>query len=117
MSSNKVKINEIEYNFQPLKLRKAIGIAQKVALIATNPAMAQDDDLYNVGKTICAGLLADDFEVNYDEYFTGKITLLGKVVLEGMKINFPDMFENLGKLGADSELNKILDKLESAKSS
>ena len=102
IDGNKAIVDGVEYNFQPLKVKQALAITKKVAMLIAKPEVAGDDDIYNISKAICNGLLADDFEVNFDQYFNGKIMLLFKVMMAGLQINFPDLFETAKKLGGSA---------------
>jgi hypothetical protein len=109
-----VKIDGVEYNFQLLSLKDALKIeAQVIGLISAvmGKAEVDYDILYEIGKKICAGLLVDDFEVtDIDGYFKGKALLFNKVIMQGLKINFPDFFSELNKLGSDSAIKQALSK-------
>ncbi len=49
--------------------------------------------LFSIGKTVCNGLTIDDFEIkDLDDEFRGKALLFNKVVIAGVRANFPDFF-------------------------
>jgi hypothetical protein len=113
--SNSVKtIDGIEYNFQLLKLRQAMQVQMSaIRLIAQSMGKGDPDDdlLYNIGCKICKGLVADGFEVtDVDGHFASKPMSFNKVIMAGMQLNFPDLFNELKKSGSSG----ILDKLQGA---
>jgi len=117
MASNfdeKVEINGEEYNFQLLSLKDALKIESQVIRLVSSVMGKTDmnyEALYEIGKKICKGLLIDDFEVSdIDAHFKGKTLLFNKVIIEGLKVNFPDFFLELNNLGSDSEIKKALSK-------
>jgi len=109
-----VTIDGVEYNFQLLSLKDALTIeAQVIGLISAVSGKSEIDYniLYNIGKKICKGLLADDFEItDIDGYFKGKTFLFNKIIMAGLKANFPDFFLELDKLGSDSAIKTALSK-------
>ena len=117
MASNfdeKVEIDGAEYNFQLLSLKDALKIESQVIKLISSVMGKSDmnyETLYEIGKKICKGLLIDDFEVSdIDAHFKGKALLFNKVIIEGLKVNFPDFFLELNSLGSDSEIKKALPK-------
>jgi hypothetical protein len=94
--TDKTTIDGKEYQFELLSLADALEVESKVAsLIAQTMGKGEKDHklLYQIGKKVCAGLCVDDFEIkDIDEAFRGKPLLFNKVMIAGVKANFPDFF-------------------------
>ena len=84
------------YQFQLLSLADALEVESQVAsLVAGIMGKGERDHklLYKIGAKVCEGLTADDFEVKVlDDEFRGKALLFNKVMIAGVKANFPDFF-------------------------
>jgi hypothetical protein len=87
------------YQFQLLSLDDALQVESKVAaLVAGMMGKGERDHtlLGSIGRTVCKGLTVDDFEVkDIDDEFRGAVLLFNKVVIAGVKVNFPDFFSIL----------------------
>lgn len=112
--SNVVTIDKIEFDYQLLKLRQAMSVQMAVVRLVSGTmgkGEADDDLLYTIGIKLCKGLLADGFEIlDIDDFFQGKPLLFNKVIIEGAKQNFPDLFDALKKSGGNKlteELKKV----------
>lgn len=111
-NSNEATIGGEVYNFELLKLKNALKIESKViSLIGAimGKTSLDEDALYDIGIKICSGLLIDGFEIkDIDSHFRGKAMLFNKVIIEGLKINFPDFFSQLNALDSGSKIKKAL---------
>lgn len=91
-----VKIDGKEYQFELLELSDALQVESQVAsLIAQTMGKGEKDHslLYNIGKKVCVNLCEDAFEIkDIDSHFKGKALLFNKVMIQGVKVNFPDFF-------------------------
>lgn len=85
-----------EYQFELLSLADALEVESKVAsLIAQTMGKGEKDHklLYQIGSMVCTNLCEDGFEItNLDQHFQGKALLFNKVMVQGVKANFPDFF-------------------------
>jgi hypothetical protein len=85
-----------DYQFQLLSLSDALEVESQVAaLVAGMMGKGERDHalLFSIGKKVCVGLTVDDFEVkDLDAEFRGKVLLFNKVIIAGVKANFPDFF-------------------------
>ena len=92
----KAEIDGKEYQFELLELVDAIEIESKAAaLIAQTMGKGEKDHslLYQIGKKVCHNLCEDGYEIkSIDAHFKGKALLFNKVMLQGVKVNFPDFF-------------------------
>lgn len=111
MSDSIKTIDGVEYNFQLLKLRQAMQVQMSaVRLVAQSMGKGEPDDdlLYNIGCKLCKGLVADGFEVTeIDSYFASKPMAFNKVIIAGVQLNFPDLFNGLKKSGSLGILDKL----------
>lgn len=84
------------YQFQLLSLSDALEVESKVAaLVAGMMGKGERDHalLFAIGAKVCAGITIDDFEVSdLDSEFRGQVLLFNKVIIAGVKANFPDFF-------------------------
>ena len=107
----KEKIDGREYQFQLLSLSDALEVESQVAAVVAGVMGKGERDhklLYKIGKQVCEGLTIDDFECkNIDEEFRGKALLFNKVLIKGVKANFPDFFDLLAKMD-DSPLSAAI---------
>ena len=105
------KIDGKEYQFQLLSLSEAMEVeSQVIDLVASVMGKGERDHslLYKVGKKVCKGLTIDDFECkDIDAEFRGKNLLFNKVMVRGVRANFPDFFELLAGL-EDSPLTSAI---------
>lgn len=105
------KIDGREYQYQLLSLSDALEVESQVAAIVAGVMGKGERDhklLYTIGKKVCAGLTIDDFECkDLDGEFRGKALLFNKVLVRGVRANFPDFFEILAGLD-DSPLAAAL---------
>jgi len=96
------KIDGREYQYQLLSLSDALEVESQVAAIVAGIMGKGERDhklLYKIGKQVCVGLTIDDFECkNIDDEFRGKALLFNKVLVRGVRANFPDFFEILAGL-------------------
>lgn len=110
--NEEVTVEGIKYNFQLLGLKDAMKIESKViGLIGSvmGKTVMDEDTLYDIGIKVCNGLLVDDFEVkSLDDHFKGKALLFNKVLLAGLRVNFPDFFLGINKLDSNSAIKKAL---------
>ena len=85
-----------DYQFQLLSLSDALEVESQVAaLVAGMMGKGERDHglLFTIGKKVCVGLTIDDFEVkDLDAEFRGNVLLFNKVIIAGVKANFPDFF-------------------------
>ena len=84
------------YQFQLLSLDDALEVESMVAgLVAGMMGKGERDYslLSKVGRKVCKGLTIDDFEIDdLDSEFRGKALLFNKIIIEGVRSNFPDFF-------------------------
>ena len=93
--SETVTIDGKSYQFQLLSLADAMDTESRVAsLVAQIMGKGEKDHglLFAIGSKICNGLTVDDFEVELEKEFKGKALLFNKVIIAGVKANFPDFF-------------------------
>lgn len=93
------RIDGKEYQYQLMSLSDALEVESQVAAIVAGVMGKGERDhklLYKVGKKVCHGLTIDDFECkDIDAEFRGKALLFNKVMIRGVRANFPDFFELL----------------------
>lgn len=91
-----VDIDGKGYQFQLLSLSDALQVESKVAaLVAGMMGKGERDHslLFDIGAKVCAGITIDDFEVkDLDSEFRGEVLRFNKVIIAGVKANFPDFF-------------------------
>lgn len=105
-----IEIDGKSYQFQLLSLADAMDVESRVAsLIAQTMGKGEKDHglLYAIGSKICKGLTVEDFEVELNTEFKGKALLFNKVVIAGVKANFPDFFTVLAE-SKDSAIGEAL---------
>ena len=108
--SETVEIDGKSYQFQLLSLADAMDVESRVAsLIAQTMGKGEKDHglLFAIGSKICKDLTVDDFEIKLEAEFRGKALLFNKVVIAGVKANFPDFFTALAGSG-DSAIAEAL---------
>lgn len=105
------KIDGREYQFQLLSLSDAMEVESQVAALVAGVMGKGERDhklLYTVGKKVCIGLTINDFECkDIDAEFRGKALLFNKVMIRGVRANFPDFFELLARMD-DSPLSAAI---------
>lgn len=99
------------YQFQLLNLDDALQVESRVAaLVAGMMGKGERDHtlLGSIGRTVCKGLTVDDYEVkDLNDEFRGATLLFNKVVIAGVKVNFPDFFSALSASN-DSPIAEML---------
>jgi len=102
-----VEVDGKEYQFELLDLKDALEVESKVAsLVAQVMGKGEKDHnlLYSIGKKVCKNICEDGFEVkDIDAHFRGKALLFNKVMIQGVKANFPDFFSMI-ESGGDSAI-------------
>ena len=96
--SKAVELEGKSYQFQLLDLAEALDVESRVAsLVAQTMGKGEKDHslLFTIGSKVCKGLTVDDFEVVIETEFKGKALLFNKVMIAGVKANFPDFFTAL----------------------
>ena len=107
------KIDGKEYQFELLSLEDALEVESKVAsLIAQTMGKGEKDHklLFQIGSKVCLNMCEDGFEVkDVSAHFRGKALLFNKVMIQGVKANFPDFFTLLAA-SDDSALMAVVKK-------
>lgn len=108
--SETVVVEGKSYQFQLLSLADAMDVESRVAsLIAQTMGKGEKDHglLFAIGSKVCKGLTVDDFEVDLNAEFKGKALMFNKVMIAGVKVNFPDFFTALAE-SSDSVIGEAL---------
>lgn len=110
MTEATVNIDGVEFNFSLMAVKDMLEVESMIGsyIMQSKGGTPDHSTIYQIAKKVLHGALVDGHDLDFDTYFRGKLVLLHKAMLEGLKANAVDFLELLQSKGVslDSALKK-----------
>lgn len=106
MSGKTVDIDGVEFNFALMPVKDALEVESMIVSYVVQAKGGNSVDhgtLYQIAKKVLNGCLIDSEDCDIDKHFNGRMLLLHKATVEGLKANCMDFLEALKAKGVDAD--------------
>lgn len=106
MSEKTATIDGVEFNFVLMKVKDALEVESMILsyVVQAKGGTAVDHSMiFKIAEKVLKHCLIDGEECDIEKHFSGRLMLLHKAALEGLKANSMDFFESLKAKGIDTD--------------